>query len=1109
MAFWNKILEVFKPNREKKVYPLPKEYLALMEFRKRLNTLLGEKRYISRKVSVQLQGAYEEAVKHFEVIIAEGLLTDFCRKRGVSEEDVLSVVDDFRSLAALTEQHNEEYVESGLIAEKEYLDGILKKVDENIVLDAEQRRVVLTDEDNCLVIAGAGAGKTTTIAAKVKYLVDRQGVKPDEILIISFTNKAVNELRERINGELRIDCPIATFHATGNAILRRHSKEKPNIVQQSKLYYCTQDYFRQYVLQDEAMVKKLVLFFASYFDAPFQGDDINKYFEKIAKSSFSTMKSDLNEVKEELIDRATKKCVTIQNEVLRSYQEVEIANFLYLNGLEYKYEPIYKYNIPYANKPYTPDFIVTQGEKTVYLEHFGITEDGKNNLFTPNEIERYKRAVNDKIKLHKSHGTRLLYTFSAYKDRKPLLEHLSEQLIDEGFTLVRRPDREVYEKLIANEENRYIRKLVALVTNFIRNFKTDGYGAEKFQVLADYTDNVRSKLFLNICYGCYLNYQRLLKENNAVDFEDMINESAKILEEAKENKLNFKYVIVDEYQDISLQRFDLTKALSEATDAKIVAVGDDWQSIYAFSGSDITLFTDFEKSVGYAKQMIINNTYRNSQEVIDIAGGFIQKNAKQIRKMLHSPKKITDPVIIYTYDSRYKKPGAGNRSGANYSLARATETAIGQIAKYDQSERDGKRSNILVLGRFNFDGDLLEKSGLFEYYNRGNNLKSVKYPDYNITFMTAHSSKGLGYDNVIVVNGKNEMYGFPSKIEDDPVMSFVIKQDRSIDYAEERRLFYVAMTRTKNRVFFVAPEQNPSEFLLEIKKDYKSVLLKGEWNEEIPFQYSKKKCPICGYPLRLRYKNAYGLRLYMCSNEPELCSFMTNKLDGGKLAIMKCPDCVDGYLIVKSVRGREPFLGCTNYKADRTGCNCTMSKKEYYEKFGYSLEAEEKQTETAVLTETTTVESEITKKAEKKEPKASIYTVKIPNIDTTDMKEPLVSLNDKIYTILSCLNSISDYRYRREKVLVDVLMGSEIKETELKESPYYASLAIESREEVEFIVGMLIRNNFIRKMKGKSPVLHPAIKGLYYDKYMDKKTLANMNRELKRERKYRTTFDNS
>ena len=129
-----------------------------------------------------------------------------------------------------------------------------------------------------------------------------------------------------------------------------------------------------------------------------------------------------------------------------------------------------------------------------------------------------------------------------------------------------------------------------------------------------------------------------------------------------------------------------------------------------------------------------------------------------------------------------------------------------------------------------------------------------KYPNLDITYMTAHSSKGLGYDDVIIINGKNETYGFPSKVEDDPVLAFVIKGDRSIDYAEERRLFYVAMTRTKNRVFMIAPEQNPSEFLIELKRDYKNVVVHGDWNENDAFRTKHKKCPLCGYPLQLKYK---------------------------------------------------------------------------------------------------------------------------------------------------------------------------------------------------------------------------------------------------------------
>ena len=117
-----------------------------------------------------------------------------------------------------------------------------------------------------------------------------------------------------------------------------------------------------------------------------------------------------------------------------------------------------------------------------------------------------------------------------------------------------------------------------------------------------------------------------------------------------------------------------------------MAVGDDWQSIYAFSGSDITLFTQFEEKMGYAKLMKIVRTYRNSQEVIDIAGNFIQKNTSQIRKSLISPKHMEEPVIIYTYDSRAKDPKADRRSGAAYGVAYAVQTALEQIMKYEQQE---------------------------------------------------------------------------------------------------------------------------------------------------------------------------------------------------------------------------------------------------------------------------------------------------------------------------------------------------------------------------------------------------------------------------------------
>ena len=152
-----------------------------------------------------------------------------------------------------------------------------------------------------------------------------------------------------------------------------HNPEKLNIVDGSKLYFLLQDYFRNAILTNQSLVKNLILFFASYFDAPYEGDNLNEFFNKIAKANFNTMRSELDEFKKEIIDIRTRKKVTIQNEVVRSYQEVEIANFLYLNNIDYEYEPIYKYNIIYARKPYTPDFVIRQGEN-VELESIPVPE---------------------------------------------------------------------------------------------------------------------------------------------------------------------------------------------------------------------------------------------------------------------------------------------------------------------------------------------------------------------------------------------------------------------------------------------------------------------------------------------------------------------------------------------------------------------------------------------------------------------------------------------------------------------------------------------------------------------------------------------------------------
>ncbi len=507
--------------------------------------------------------------------------------------------------------------------------------------------------------------------------------------------------------------------------------------------------------------------------------------------------------------------------------------------------------------------------------------------------------------MHKTCRTTLLETWSLYNDRRPLIDHLKETLEKEGFVLKPRDLTEVYKKISETGKDKYIYKLIFFMMNFIEQYKTSGYDAGGFEILRKKTDNPRTLLFLEIAEKVYHHYQSVLKQRNQIDFADMINDAHFYLQEIERQKLElpYKYIIIDEFQDIARQRFNLTKRLSEITKAKVVAVGDDWQSIYAFSGSDISLFTRFLELMGNGTELKITHTYRNSQELIDIAGGFVQKNSSQIRKQLISPKHIENPVVIEPFDDSVKPMK---------SLAELIETIIGKIIC-----EFGEKSSVLLIGRYNYDMYKLYNTGAFcELPN--NKVKCKKYPQADISFMTAHSSKGLGFDNVILINMFEGKFGFPCQIEDDPIIKLVRYDDKTMPFAEERRLFYVAMTRTKNRVYIAAPKHKPSRFLVELIRDY-HLPHNDEINMEVVDLFNLR-CPVCGFPLKYEFNKNYGLNLWMCTNDAEVCDFMTND-KVHKHDIFKCTKCKDGYMIVKlNPKNGNVFYGCTNYFNSENKC---------------------------------------------------------------------------------------------------------------------------------------------------------------------------------------------
>lgn len=742
-------------------------------------------------------------------------LYDCLDKNTCEYKNILKIINDKNKLLR---KHNRKYVDNKLIKYKFYFDNMFNDINKNIILDKSQREAIICDEDNLLVLSGAGSGKTTTISAKVKYLIDVKNIKPDKICVITFTKKAKEELDYKINKIFNSNVDIYTFHSLGLKIIKYYYKNKDiDIIDEKGQYKIICDYIKNNLFKDK---DKFSLFFEAFknktsFSEEYKlFDNYYDYHNYMYKRKYINSNTTMDNYIKEQAKRRRNYLKTLNGEYCKSKEEVDIANFLYLNNIDYQYEKSYKKldNL----KIYKPDFYIEQNNNYNYIEHFGIDKVNKtNNHYTKEELTNYLKNMKLKEKYHCDEKIEDLFiiTYSKVLGKRNYLSVLKDSLIKKGYVLSKKDNNLVYERLKDTSEDRYINNFVnRIVIPFISYFKRSNYKLDDFKNIK--TDNDLLNKQIRVISDIYLNYESKLREKNLIDFEDMINISYKVMPYIKEKNLgvDYKYIIIDEYQDVSMQRFNLTKRIEELFKSKIIAFGDDYQTIFGFSGSRIDLMTEFRNYLSDAKQIPIPNVYRNSQELIDVATKFINKNSKQIKKKLISKKRLINPIELYIYnDSNYIN------TNINKSII------LSNIL--DKIYLSNNKSNVLLLERYNNDIDTILNNNLFIRKNH-ENIIYKKHEDMKIDYLTIHKSKGLEYDNCILINAIDDKYGFPSKIEDEEIIKLLKpKIEENIFYPEERRLFYVAMTRTKNKLYILVPKSKTSSFIREIESD-KNVLIK-------------------------------------------------------------------------------------------------------------------------------------------------------------------------------------------------------------------------------------------------------------------------------------------
>lgn len=737
------------------------------------------------------------------------------------DESVRKAVDFWRQpFNVLADRVNQRHVANELVASRPFFDTVEKSP-----LSREQAAAVICFDNRVLLIASAGSGKTSTMVAKAGYALSKGYFEADKILMLAFNDDAAKELGARTTARLApLGLPAEsvnakTFHAFGREVIGLATGKKPSV---ASWLDKGRDVEALALMVDE--IKDSDPGFRTSWDM-FRlvfAQDLPRFGHEAANPDAWDRENNVQGFR------------TLNNEVVKSRGELVIANWFFYNGIDYIYEAPYRFDTADAkHSQYRPDFYLPGPD--VYLEHWALDASGS----PPPEFKDYEQGMTWKRKTHAAHKTTLLETTMAELWSGKAFQYLERELRKLGVELDPNPDREVPGRK-PMENKRLAGTLRAFLAHTKSNRLTIPQLRARLQNGAAGQFRFRHELFLNIFERLWERWEARLRAERCIDFEDMLNQAADCIEQGRWRS-PYELVMVDEFQDASQARARLVAALVKDPGRYLFAVGDDWQGINRFAGADLSVMTDFESMFGKAVTLKLETTFRCPQSLCDISSQFVQKNPKQIAKSVRSARANVDaPVQIV-------------RVADDKGIRSAISARIAQLA--DVHEGSNSPMSVYVLGRYKHDADHVPHTA---------GSKRV-----NVEFKTVHSSKGLEADHVILPRMTSDVMGFPSKVADDPVLQLAMPGGDSFEYAEERRLFYVALTRARQSVTLITVARSESSFVLELVRDLKLKVVNADGSEG-----SDEVCPRCGTGFLAIRRGDFGA-FFGCTNYPR-CDYKRN-----------------------------------------------------------------------------------------------------------------------------------------------------------------------------------------------------------------------------------------
>jgi DNA helicase-4 len=804
-----------------------------------------------------------------------------------------------------------------------------KKYFENIEvhpLTEDQIEACIIDEDNNLVLAGAGTGKTSTMVGRAGFLLESKQAKPEDMLMLAYGKIASQEMQDRMKERInREDVDISTFHKLGMNILSEVEGGQPNISKYAEDNETKSSVFKQDVsrwidelLEEDSYKDKVIKYFEDYLfveKSPFDFKSQGEYFSYVEDDDIRTFKG----------------------EKVKGHGERIVANFLFMMGIEYEYEAEYKVKTTTKNyRQYKPDFYLPKHD--IYIEHFGVDRSGNTAPYIDKDV--YIDGARWKRQLHEKNKTKLVETYFYEHIEGILKNKLTERLKAHGVECNPIPNNEIIETL---REHKEITEFSNLMANIIKRYKANWFDQDK---LNRKINSSPYKKHLNIALELMMplrnRYEKILRDNDEIDFEDMIGKALDYVLDGS-FKPQWKYIMVDEFQDISDPRARLVQALKEkSSNCSLFCVGDDWQAIYRFTGSDISFTTGFSEYFGATQFTKLKKTFRFNNSIAEVSSQFVLKNPFQTKKSITTLTSVDNPAVSILRES--SKVVAGDNEELNITLRKIARYSDGKnsvyiLGRYVQVDkvlqvisRRERKASILILGRYGFTLPNSEEMDLHKH----------THPTLKINKHTMHTSKGKEADYVIVLGLQSGKHGFPSEKTTNPLLDALLPTPEDFEFAEERRLFYVAITRARKRSYLVADMATSSSFVNElIKVDYEIELNEFDITDEQRI-IQTFHCAECETGVMQRRVNTNTQETFYGCSHWTLCKYSENGCSkcGGRMKYTNdkdgkykvCSDCNNWIPICTSCGGdmrirdskfkSGQFWGCSHYFGPEDSLSC-------------------------------------------------------------------------------------------------------------------------------------------------------------------------------------------